>query len=213
MKNTALLIALLTIVLASCVKDRVTSTGTTVIPPVSTSGDSLICYYNCNIDTLLILKNPTYFRFAGDSMGYAGSRYDTVQPGTTINAQGLDTVLSAGSAGLRLRNPSGDFTLALPTTGFKNIVLKYAVERSSKGAQTNTVMYTIDGTNYISTAISSTSVYSVDTVWNLVSQDFSSDPAVNNNPKFKVKISFSNASGTTTGNDRFDNITLWGIKQ
>ncbi len=214
MKQIMISFGLITLLIASCVKDRITTTGSIVPPPVVTTyGDSLITYFNCNVDTLVIMKNPSYFRFAGDSMGYAGVRFDTVQPGTTINAYGSDTLLSAGSAALRLRNPSGTFTLSLPTTGYKNIVLKYAIERSSKGSATNTVTYTVDGVNYINTAIAATANYGVDTAWTLESFDFTTDTLVNNNPNFKVKINFSNAASTTSGNDRFDNITLWGVQQ
>jgi len=217
MKKNILPITLLTLVvifIASCVKDRISAAGTVVIPPVNTSGDTLIHYWNCNEDTLVIMSTPTKSIVPGASFAYAGSRYDTVQLGSTLNAVGADsTVVASPAAALRLRNPSGAFTMSLPTTGYKNIVLKYAVERSSKGAATNTVTYTTDGTNYINTAIASTTVYSVDTVYHVVSFDFSSDANVNNNPNFKVQINFSNATGTTTGNDRFDNFTVYGVKQ
>jgi len=217
MKKNILSITLFTlavVVIASCVKDRATTTGTVVIPPVSTSGDTLIHYWNCNEDTLVIMSTPTRSIVPGAGFTYAGSRFDTVQLGSPLNAVGADSTLDAApAAALRLRNPSGAFTMSLPTTGYKNIVLKYAVERSSKGAATNTVTYTTDGTNYINTAIASTSVYSVDTLFHVVSFDFSSDVNVNNNPNFKVQINFSNATGTTTGNDRFDNFTVYGVKQ
>ena len=216
MKIKLFAIAALTLIVGSCVKDRVTSTGTSVIPPVVIAGDTLIYYNNCNLDTPLVLTNPTKAILAGNLLAYAGTYADTVQQGTTINAQGSDTVLSASSSALRLRNPSGTFTLTFPTTGYKNIVLKYAVEASSKGSMTNTVTYTTDGVTYKNTALvpayGDPSNYSVTINWQLISLDFSSDSAVNNNPNFKVKIDFSNTISTTSGNDRFDNITLWGVK-
>ncbi len=217
MKTRLIAIAAISIFISSCVKDRITSTGTHVIPPVVTSGDTLICYYNCNVDTPDVLNYPTSELLSGNLLEYAGAYADTVQPGTTINAQGADTVLSTFSSALRLRNPSGTFTLSLPTTGYKNIVLKFAVQASSKGSKTNTITYTTDGTTYTNaalvTAFGDPSSYTVDTAWKMISLDFTADAAVNNNPHFKVKIDFSNATSTTTGNDRFDNITLWGLKQ
>jgi hypothetical protein len=214
MKNKVFAFLAALVILGACVKDRSISTGVVVVPPVVTTGDTLICYYNCNVDTLVITKTPT-FGFTGDSISYVGSYYDTVQPGTTLNAYGADTVLNASSAALRLRNPASDVVFSLPTTGFKNIVLKYAIERTTKGAQTNTVTYTTDGMNYVNTAIAAVATYQVDstTGWQLISLDFSSDAACNNNPNFKVMITFSNGSANTSGNDRFDNITLWGVKQ
>ena len=214
MKNRVFALLAAVTILGACVKDRSISTGVVVVPPVVTTGDTLICYFNCNVDTLTILKMPT-LGFSGDSITFVGARFDTVQPGTTLNAYGADTVLTATSAALRLRNPSTDAVFTLPTTGFKNIVLKYAVERTSKGAQTNTVSYTTDGVNFVNTAIAAISTYQVDstTGWQLISLDFSSDAACNDNAKFAVKINFSNGSANTSGNDRFDNITLWGVKK
>jgi hypothetical protein len=217
MKIKFLAAAALLIFISSCVKDRVTSTGTNVIPPVVVSGDTLIYYNNGNLDTPYVLFTPTSALMSGDSLAYAGAYVDTVQPGTSLNAQGTDTILTSVSSAIRLRNPAGTFTLTLPTTGYKNIVLKYAVQASSKGSKTNTVTYTTDGVNYVNTALSATfgdpANYSVDTSWKVIALDFTSDPAVNNNSKFKIRIDFSNAASTTTGNDRIDNITLWGVKQ
>ena len=205
------LLTTITLLAGACVKDRII--GKITPPPVNTGNDTLIHYWNCNEDTLTIMGTPTQSIVAGASLSYGGIRFDTVQNGTNLNAVGDDTLAIAGTAALRLRNPSGPFVLSLPTTGYKDLILKYAVARSSKGAATNTVTYTTDGTNYINTAIAASGVYAVDTLYSLITLDFSSDASVNNNPNFKVKINFSNATGTTTGNDRFDNITLYGIKQ
>ena len=57
----------------------------------------------------------------------------------------------------------------------------------------------------------------IGTTFQLYRLNFSSDPNVNNNPKFKVKIAFSNNNvwlpTSTSGNDRFDNVTLSGVRQ
>ncbi len=216
MKKYIFPIIIATITFASCIKDRgVTASGPII---VQTGGDSLIHYWNCNASADSTLANniriPTKSKVAGATWTYAGAYYDTVQPGTNINAVGADSLLTSGNGSLRLRNPaSGPFTLSLPTTGYKNIVLKFAEERTSKGASTNTVTYTVDGTNYISTAVAAIQTYNVDTVFGLHSFDFSSDAMVNNNPNFKVRISFGPGATNTTGNDRFDNITVYGVKQ
>ena len=217
MKLRIITASLIVLAFAACVKDRVTSSGTTVVPVVNTSGDALISYFNCNTDSVSIMFTPTSSVETGDSMFYQGAYYDTAQPGTTLNAQGMDTVLSSYSSALRLRNPAGSYILKMPTTGYRHIVLKYAVQSTSKGSKTNTITYTTDGTNYVNTALVSTfgnpANYTVDTSWSVISLDFSSDSAVNNNANFKIKIDFSNAGSTTSGNDRFDNITLWGVKE
>jgi predicted RNase H-related nuclease YkuK (DUF458 family) len=96
-------------------------------------------------------------------------------------------------------------------------MLKYAEERTHNGSQTNTVTYTVDGTTWINTAIAATATYNVDSTdsitnaFQLESFDFSSDVNVNNNPNFKVQINFSNGNVNPTGNDRFDNVTVWGV--
>jgi hypothetical protein len=47
--------------------------------------------------------------------------------------------------------------------------------------------------------------------YQLVEVDFSLEVLANNNPEFGVRITFSGASSSgTTGNNRFDNITLEG---
>lgn len=184
---------------------------------IRSNAQTLIDYWNFNVDSTVVLT-PTVSIVSGASLAYAGAYYDTVEQGTTLNGVGADgTSLSAGSAALRLRNPAtGPFTLTLPTTGYKNVVLAYAEERTKKGSQMNTVTYTVDGTNWINTAIASSATYwvdSTDTVSNayqLESFDFSSDTLTNNNPNFKVRIVFSIGDSNSSGNDRFDNITLNG---
>ena len=177
----------------------------------------LLAYWNFNTDSAAALT-PNVSIVSGTSLEYAGAYYDTVQPGTTLNGVGADgTSLSAGSASLRLRNPAtGPFTLTLPTTGYKNIVLTYAEERTNKGSQQNIVTYTIDGTTWINTAIAATATYTVDSVdtvsnaFQLESFNFSTDTNVNNNPHFMVQITFAVGDTNSSGNDRFDNITLRG---
>jgi len=216
MKKYFLSIMLLTLcvaIVSSCVKYR--STPPVVIPPVNTSNDTLIYYWNFNTDTIHYLI-PNVAIVSGASLSYAGAYADSVQPGSIVNAVGADTVLTSYSAALRLRNPAGAFTLTLPTTGYKNIVLKYAEDHTSKGATVNTVTYTVDGVNWINTAISATATYTVDSLdtnngFQLISFDFSSDSSVNNNPNFAVQINFGAGGTNTSGNDRIDNITLYGV--
>ncbi len=222
MKKHFLSITLLTlcvVIAASCVKDRSITSSTVVPPPVNTGSDTLIYYWNFNTDTLHYLI-PNVALVTGSSLTYSGAYSDTAQPGTTLNAVGVDTVLNLVDGSLRLRNPAGTgtFVMSLPTTGYKNIVLKYAVERTSKGSQQNSIAYTTDGSTWITTAISAYDSYTIDSTsttngFQLETLDFSSDSAVNNNANFAVQVSFSNGNTNTSGNDRYDNITLYGIKK
>jgi hypothetical protein len=177
----------------------------------------LIHYWNFNnlpagtlttvsADTTLISPNNTSITFIGTGAGYM----DNVSPGSTLNAQNG----AIDGLGLRARNPSDtrSFVIAASTAGYKNIVVKFATDRTSSGATIQNYSYTIDGTNYITTGLS-TVTYSpdIDPAYNIVTLDFSAISGVVNNPNFKIKIDFAgpNASGTS-GNDRFDNITFQG---
>lgn len=186
----------------------ITSNDTTPTPP-SMPVTSTYQYWNFNNKS--DLATPTL----GDgTWSYGGDGFDDVD-GTVLNAQNGDT---AGSA-LRLRNPSGDFVLSLPTTGYSANVLTMAVQRSSKGAATMLVSYSIDGTNFITTDLADTAKsFDVptedDTEVNLgfkvITIDFSKITTIDNNKNFKVKITPSEA--TSKGNFRIDNIRLQGQK-
>jgi len=199
-----MILSLSLLLLAACVKDRIQPPA----PVVVTTGDSLLYYWDFN-NADSSKHNPVY-TFPGlgpASFKYSSSYIDF----TTGSALNLYKNSIAGSC-LRVRNPSNSLTFLMPTTGYKNIVLQYAEERTSSGPNQNAVSYTIDGTNYISTALSN-NAYVVDTTFTLQSFDFSSDANVNNNSKFAVKITFTSGNTGTSGNDRFDNVSLLGTKQ
>jgi len=131
---------------------------------------------------------------------------DRVNDGTLINAQ-LDTVEGYG---LRVRNPADtrELLLAMPSTGYNNLILRYAVTRTNNGAQYQSIHYrTSPDGNWLlfGDAIEVTADYQLETV------DFSTITEINNNPDFAVRILFTGAdAGNSSGNNRFDNITLEG---
>ena len=195
----------------SCVKDRNIPTPTTV----NNGSRTLIDYWNFNgssFSTTATISNVSgdslHFDFTtvDDTTGYADF-LSPVTPTTNINAQNGDP---AGNA-LRVRNPCTDFIITAPTTGYNNIVVSYSEAKSSNGALTNTISYSIDGTNYIPYPGSvGTYTVQVDPDYTLETFDFSSITGVSNNPNFKFKITFSNGNTATSGNDRFDNLTVEG---
>ncbi len=103
--------------------------------------------------------------------------------------------------------------MTVPTSGYEKVVLKYAATRTGSGSQTHTISYTTDGTNYIQTGLSQT-VFNItedDTVFSQYEIDFSSISGASNNPDFKIKMEFDDASATAdSGNNRIDNITIEG---
>ena len=180
---------------------------------VNTGSRTLIHYWNFNGGSI---TTPTYtigggslsfdFTTVSDTTGYA-DLLSPVLPTQNINARNGDT---AGAA-LRVRNPCIDFIITAPTTGYKDILVNYSVAKSSKGASTDSVYYTTDGIHYTNASLPTVTYNpSVDPAYVLETFDFSSITGVNNNPNFKIKITFSNGNLATSGNDRFDNITVDG---
>ena len=212
MKKIITFFGLFSLVLTSCTTDRdIPSTAITVNP-----NSVLVHYWNFNSTSgTLSSVSPDYSLIPSSaSIDYIGSGagyLDSFSPGYDINARNNDV---AGS-GIRARNPSDtrSLLLTLPTTGYNSIVVQFATAATSSGATTQNYSYTIDGTNFITTGLTTTSFNpSLDPTSSLVTLDFSAINGVNNNPNFKVKIDFAgtNASGIS-GNNRFDNVTLVGV--
>ena len=194
------------IIFASCVKDR--------IPPpvkvvVTSASDTVMYYWSFNGQDSS-KRAPDFGVNAGATFKYYASYIDFTN-GSTINL--LGPIADTGQC-LRVRNPSDSLIFVMPTTGFDSIVMQYAEEASSttSGSTINDISYTTDGVHYVTKALMGNS-YTVGTVFALYAFDFSTDPDVNNNPKFAVKIVFANNNTGSSGNDRFDNVTLQGVRQ
>jgi hypothetical protein len=213
MKKRYIILAIVNLLLISCTKDREISSNSIYIDPNSV----LIHYWNFNSlsgtltsvapDLTLIQSSSASISYPGTGAGYM----DSFSPGYDLNSQNNDVA----GAGIRARNPSDTRSLlmSLPTTGYGSIVVQFATAMTSSGASTQNYSYTIDGTNYITTGLNTT-VFNpnLDPSSTIVSLDFSSINGVNNNPNFKLKISFSGtAASGTSGNNRFDNITVRGV--
>ncbi|MBC7915183.1 MAG: choice-of-anchor I family protein [Pyrinomonadaceae bacterium] len=132
---------------------------------------------------------------------------------TSNTAQGFDVTNPNARNGdvagthLRFNNPiGGNLVFALPTTGYKDIIVKYATRRSGSGAHNQVIDYSLDGTSFINF----TTLAPVDGNPTLQTLDFSSIAGASDNPNFKVKISFTQGGGGLEGNNRFDNFTLEG---
>ena len=109
---------------------------------------------------------------------------------------------------LRINNPLGStVTLSMPTTGFQALVFKYETRRSGQGAGVQELSYTTDGATFQPLG----TVTVLDDVPVLQTFDLTPIPAVNDNPDFAIRITFSQGSGGTAGNNRFDNVTLEGV--
>jgi hypothetical protein len=128
----------------------------------------------------------------------------------TINLRMGDT---AGAA-LRVRNPSDSMQLLfyIPTNGFKNILVTYASQSSSvtHGQLHQIFDYSVDsGATWRTSGLSMAS----DSAWlvyHRTSLTFTTDADVNNNPRLVLRITFSHNTTGTSGNNRFDNVTVDG---
>ncbi|WP_076026754.1 CotH kinase family protein, partial [Cnuella takakiae] len=143
-----------------------------------------------------------------------GAGYMDRTTGSAVNAQFNQPL----GYSLRVRNPASTryLLMSTPTTGYKNIILKYATVRTTSGAEYQRILYTNDVTNAnVEWKLKADSIVvpSPDTApYGLQSFDFSTDANTANNAKFAIKIEFfgNNAAGTS-GNNRFDNMTISGV--
>lgn len=109
---------------------------------------------------------------------------------------------------LRINNPIGaTVTFQLPTTGYRAIQLDFLTRRSGSGAGTQTLEYSTNGSDWITLENYS--------IANAPPQprsfNFAAIEAADDNPDFAVRITFSEGSGGTAGNNRFDDVVLSGL--
>ncbi|MFP4621854.1 MAG: CotH kinase family protein [Bacteroidales bacterium] len=153
--------------------------------------------------------------YEGESEGYM----DRVDDGTELNAAGETT----GDMALRVRNPADtrELLFSLPTTGYGDIVMKFAVKRTTNGAQVQDIYFQTEEEGAWTSVKENLKIREK---YQLIEIDFSEISSwperdrpwklkdkVEDNPYFKVKIEFPHetASGTA-GNNRFDNVTIEG---
>ena len=160
--------------------------------------------------------NVVYNLIPGTSANYAGF-WDN-NAGDTTNAR---NGFPAGNS-LRFRNPSdsAEMRVYFPTTGYKNIVIKYALESSSvaSGQKTQLFDYSIDsGATWKTSGLSITTLDVTQaqfqgSLFGLVTISVAGDTLANNNPKFVFRIKFiSPTFNSGSGNNRFENLTVEGV--
>ena len=176
------------------------------------SGQTLLHYWNFNNNSSVVsittptytLGNATITAIPGgistiDFEGGTGQNFNV----DNINARNNDV----SGTHLRFNDPiGGALEFSLPTTGFENIIVKFATRRSGSGAGTQSWYYSLNGTDY---------TFFQEVLPNngnpaLATLDFSTIAQASNNPNFKLKVTFAQGSGGTVGNNRFDNYTVEG---
>jgi hypothetical protein len=132
-----------------------------------------------------------------DAVGGTGQNFNVAN----VNARNGDV----SGTHLRFNNPiGGGLLFNMPSTGYRKLMVKYATRRSGSGAGWQFVHYTTDGTNF---TLFDT-IRPLDADPQLVTLDFSSITATNNNKDFAIRFTFGQGPGGTVGNNRFDNFTL-----
>ena len=167
---------------------------------------TLVDYWSFN-DTVSLLR-PTYATGTA-TLEVAPGPASEVTDSTGQDFSGVNAQLGeAAGSHLRINNPLGStVTLSMPTTGFQALVFKYEARRSGQGAGVQELSYTTDGATFLPLG----TVTVLDDVPVLQTFDLTAIAAVNDNPLFAIRIAFSQGSGGTGGNNRFDNITLEGV--
>ncbi|CAM3445418.1 LTD domain-containing protein [Flavobacterium longum] len=180
-----------------------------------TGGETAIHYWHFNTldtpsDVTSIVADNTLIVGANPTMTYTGSGPRDIDANSNGSDLNLHFDQSAGKCA-RVRNPSDGRSLVfdLPTTGYKDIKFAYAVQRTNEGQLTNHLSYSTDGVTFTEAGLAQ-SAFNVDLAFGLVSVDLSAITAVNNNPDFKIKITFEGNTSADNGNNRIDNVTLKG---
>jgi hypothetical protein len=125
---------------------------------------------------------------------------------------------------LRVRNPVDSIELRwhMPTTGYSNPVITYALESSSTksgdstqvfsysnngGASWNTAAIWVNGADVDTLSVANNAIYQGSS-WGLVVITFDGDDSVNNNPNFIFRITYRGNTALESGNNRFADVTM-----
>lgn len=187
------------------------TTASALFFQMSADAQSLVHYWNFNnSSSISAITAPTVSNVSGAALSAIPGGTSVIDPaggtGQNFSVQNLNA-RNGDPAGthLRFNNPiGGALKFDLPTTGYQNVVVKFATRRSGQGAGTQTWSYSTNGSTFSPFA----TVNPVDGDPTLQTFDFSNIPNVSNNPNFKLKVEFVQGSAGTVGNNRFDNFTV-----
>lgn len=146
---------------------------------------------------------------------YDGVTYiDSYLPSdTAAESQNLRNGDSTGLTA-RVANPSDSMELLfyIPSTGYNNLKFKFISYPSSTGSGQSVQVYdySVDsGATWVTTGLSNLSDTFTAKIWRLDTFSFNND-AVNNNAKLVFRVRFTVQNTGSSGNNRFDNVTLDG---
>ncbi|MBK8566532.1 MAG: choice-of-anchor I family protein [Saprospiraceae bacterium] len=175
------------------------------------SAQTLVHYWNFNNSTdQTTLLAPTSNLVPGAAITHLMGGISAIQAASNTG-NGFDVTNpntrngDASGAHLRFNDPiGGGLLFSLPTTGYQQVVVKFATRRSGSGAGNQLIYYTTNGTDFDSLTV----LQPANGDPTLQTLDFSAIPAVNDNANFAIRITFEQGAGGAVGNNRFDNFTL-----
>jgi hypothetical protein len=179
---------------------------------IASSAQQVIHYWNFNnpASSAPVWPQPLSATSGAGVLTYTFPSHVVSFAGTTINAQGGDPngnsfVVQNGTDNI---NEGKHFELHVPTTGFESIVLAYATQRTTTGFRSQAFSYSLDGVTYVPFA----TITDIPGSFALRTVNFSSIAGAADNPEFRVRVTLTGGdTGQTSGNNRFDNITVSGI--
>lgn len=138
----------------------------------------------------------------------SGDGYMDRTEGTKLNTwQGV-----LAGYGLRVRNPSAmrELRFHVPSTGYQHLQFDFAVHRTNNGAQWQQFQYSADeGMSWIDLG----DPYRITTDYVIRSFDLQDLEETWDNPLLMFRVLFlGDEASNDSGNNRFDNIALWGVK-
>ncbi|MBW6498652.1 MAG: hypothetical protein K0B09_09705 [Bacteroidales bacterium] len=219
-KILLLLFAFVSLLFSSCLKDEVAEP----YPEPEPGELELIHYWHFNTLAGVVEEVASDFSAVGSALitypgtgpGYMDERtHREADPVSSWNLR-MGEGPEQGAV-LRVRNPADtrELIFDIPSTGYEGLVFMFASTRSDNGSTLQRFHYSANGgatwtavgEDYVIPSIVGTGEYIHKTI------DLSEIAAVNNNPDLKFKILFTSPeAGNPSGNNRFDNITLDGIK-
>lgn len=149
--------------------------------------------------------------YPGEGAGYMDERtHRAADPVSNMNLW-LGQPEDEGAV-LRVRNPANTRELIIesPTTGYEKIEVKFATTRSGNGAPQQEFYYSSNGGSTWTKVGDAYDVPEV-TAWELKTFNLEGITALNNNPNVKFRILFvGEGAANTSGNNRFDNLSVTG---
>lgn len=131
------------------------------------------------------------------------------EPGPDTEMERNDPAQGFETHHLRVNDPLGaELIFRLPTKGYDGIRLSYWTRRSGQGAGEQTLWYTTNGVDWAERQ--------TDPVYDLAPQerqvDFSGTAGAGDNMDFGVRITFAQGDGGESGNNRFDDVRVTGVR-